>query len=293
MAHWARSGAQVPSVTVEPMSNDPLSIVNASGFAFQLSLTELVRASAHKHQWDVTTTEHGWQDGATPRFIDFVLSRSWVRLVVECKRPQSANWVFLVPDPKRRRRAEPSASFRALYLRNHDTKDGTVGVCGLTNMHQWPVSWESAHCALLGHAKGERPMLDRLAAELVRSAEAVAAQSWGLDSLRQVRGYNAPVPVVSGYLPVIVTTAQLRVCRFDPEVVPLDTGHLPADGAEFEVVPYVRYRKSFDAPTIAHGDQRHDIGELEAAAQRSVVVVNALHFIDWLTQFEIRIVPYR
>ena len=78
---------------------------------------------------------------------------------------------------------------------------------------------------------------------------------------------------------MIVTTARLFVCRFDPAIVPLTTSLLPEGVVQWEEVPYIRYRKNFDAPARAEAG---DLGELEKQSQRTIAIVTATHLVSWL-----------
>jgi hypothetical protein len=92
-------------------------------------------------------------------------------------------------------------------------------------------------------------------------------------------------------VPVIVTAANLTICRFDPGGVPLETGEMLPGGAEWETVTDVRYRKSFDV----HAELRppmlpvwiRGLGALEHQAQRSVAIVQAGHLTEWLEKFDL------
>jgi hypothetical protein len=63
---------------------DPLAIANAAGFAFQLAVEEAVIQSSGRHEWESTSREHGWRDeDDTPRFIDLILTKDTIHLVIE------------------------------------------------------------------------------------------------------------------------------------------------------------------------------------------------------------------
>jgi hypothetical protein len=80
-----------------------LSIVNASGFPFQLRVQQVIRESQSQHMWGVISAEHRWAIPEENRegFIDLVLE-AWprrmmsVRMVLECKRVRGGCWVFLL-----------------------------------------------------------------------------------------------------------------------------------------------------------------------------------------------------
>jgi hypothetical protein len=80
-----------------------LSVVNASGFPFQIRVAHLVRETAARRGWTVLVSEHPWTDEETGEngFIDVVLGRDddySLRLVIECKRAKDSQWVFISPD---------------------------------------------------------------------------------------------------------------------------------------------------------------------------------------------------
>jgi hypothetical protein len=274
------------------MTKDLLGLVNASGFAFQLAVEEAVRVSGLKdeHAWSITSREHGWRDGETPRFIDLILTLGQVHAVIECKRMRGgdsgfAELVFLVPDPPEGRRAEQRRWFRTCYARDEaaGTSSRPSAVIGLHNFQVEPICWESSFCIVRGASDKDKPMLDRISAELTKSADAV------LDQQLVALGVDQPRSALSGRgswtaVPIIVTTAHLYVCRFDPAAVALHDGLLPENAGEWEQVPYMRYRKSFDAPARTEAE---DLGVMERRSQRSVIIVNATHLIDWLGAFVI------
>jgi hypothetical protein len=270
------------------MSDDLLGIVNASGFAFQLAVEEAILASgaARKHEWNVTSREHGWNDGGIPRFIDLVLTKGQLHLPVECKRPRGADWIFLVADRPQGRTAKPHQRFRTHYLRNQESAEGRIATGGLADFHQEHPSWESSFCTVRGSSEKDSPMLDRLCAELTRSSDALAGQQLDVDGGRNSHGH---IELRSGawiVAPVIVTTAKSHVCRFDPAVVPLATGLVPEGAAKWSEVPRVVYRKNFDAPSALEREFA-SVGALERDAQRSVTIVTATHLLEWLRGFEL------
>lgn len=93
-----------PTLNDQPINHDDLAkLVNRSGFLFQLAVEEHVRQSSPSHGWDVLAREYPWhtRDQARSGFIDFVAGKDFLRAVVECKRTQGGEWIFLVPEPAR------------------------------------------------------------------------------------------------------------------------------------------------------------------------------------------------
>lgn len=281
--------------TPTPTETDRLlSHLNAAGFAFQLAVEETVRVTGldGEHAWAINSREHGWQDGENARFVDLVLTREPVHLVMELKRMRGADadvgrMMFLVPDPPTGRRAEPRRHFRAAYLRNIDTPNGPEALTSLYNFQLDPRSWESSFCVVPGGSENDKhPLLDRICAELARSADAILTQQLAIEHRREPSSRAVIMPPGRPWMaiPVVVTTARLHVVRFDPAAVALKDGMLPAGVGTWEEVPHVRYRKSFVAPEPLRKDT---VGELEKYAQRSIVIVTAEHLVEWLRNFVI------
>jgi hypothetical protein len=76
------------------------------------------------------------------------------------------------------------------------------------------------------------------------------------------------------FCPLIVTNAELYLCRFDPADVDLRTGNLNAGVSAFEAVPYIRFRKglSTDFPPVR---DEIDLTGLSTERERTAFVVGA------------------
>ena len=276
-----------------------LSVVNATGFAFQLAVEELVARDRNAHGWTVTSREHGWRDAARdPQFIDLVLTRGQIHLVVECKRLKDAQWVFLVPDGHRGRTAEPTRHCRAAVLSKQKTREGPRAATTLADFPVDPPSWESAFCSVGGASDRDRPLLDRLCAHVATSADAILDQQLTVDGRRDLHFPALRSDVIWIAVPVIITTESLWICRFDPGSVSPERGEIVSESAEFEQVNVVRYRKSFDAhvhPPVLEGSIASvisGVGMLERYSQRTVFVVTARHLVEWLAAFDLDVSPH-
>lgn len=154
------------------MTNDTdlAKLVNRSGFLFQVAVEEHVRAASARHEWQVLAPEYPWRasDGSRSGFIDFVLGREVLRAVVECKRTQGGEWVFLVPEP-----ATETPRLRTLWAYRPGERAGAIG---------WgdflvdPVGFTSGFCSIRGASDDDKPMLERISSELVRASESLARE---------------------------------------------------------------------------------------------------------------------
>jgi hypothetical protein len=248
-----------------------LSIVNASGFVFQLGLAKMIESERQIHGWRVIATEHHWIDSesGTEGYIDIILQKQGVQMAVECKRLRgNAEWVFLITNEQKLRRT------RLLWTFLSEGKP----LAGWSDFHTSPDSYESAFCAVRGRSDKSKPMLERVTDLVLSSAEGLAEQGF---QLRELSGS------ARCYIPVIVTNAKLEVCVFDPQEVDIQDGSI-SEG-EFTTVPVIRFRKGLSTrlPTVSAEEVCWDIADVNKEGERTVFVANASSFTEFLRDFEI------
>jgi hypothetical protein len=241
-------------------------LVNASGFLFQWAVEEHVRATSGKHNWKVVAREYPWStdDRSRGGYIDFVADRYGLYAVFECKRTRGGEWIFLVPPD-----AAPTLNMLTLWC--YVTEEGENEL-GWGNLHFEPAMLRAEFCIVRGASDDDKPMLERIAGDLVRASESLAR-----DEAKTKRRRSGSV---AAFLPVVVTNARLYVCRVDPQQVDLATGVLPST-ANFEEVTALKFQKATATDLRNSGDQR-SIQEMLLTRERSVVVVNVEHLSEWL-----------
>jgi hypothetical protein len=253
------------------MSSSPkqnlTSLVNASGFLFQLGLEHQITSTTDRHHWTIVSHEHPWSYGEYNGFIDIVFQKGFALAVVECKRSRDGTWVFLVPE----KQSSDISRLRCLWVAGR--KDG-ASFAGWDDLNCLPRSYESEFCVVRGSGEGDRPLLERLCAVLLTSIDGLAEEE--LSILRK-----EPREYEGFYLPLIVTTAELQVCRFRPDDVDMTTGEV--NNAVFESVPFMRFRKAFSTEQPPNAAPK-DLAEAAVGRERSVIVVNATNVVSLLTK---------
>jgi hypothetical protein len=252
--------------------NDLNKLVNASGFAFQLGVEHAV-THGRDHSWRVVSREHPWASETTNGFIDLVLEAAPATGVVECKRTRDAVWVFLVPDGEETKRNVT----RVLW--SVGTNKGSLTDTG--DAEQWPTTYVSSFCAVRGSGENDRPLLERICSSLLMSVDALALQEINI-------ARRASSAWTSVFLPMIVTTAELYVCRMAADAVDLANGTI--DKSSFESVPFIRFHKSFPASLLSN-DSSTNLEESAVSSERTVWVINAAHIQQFLK--ELRPLPHR
>jgi hypothetical protein len=246
--------------------------VNSSGFPLQIALYHHVEATTLKTGWKVLYEEHAWRSGEASGFIDLVLEnkqREWL-LNIECKRVLDTSWIFLVEKgaSNSRRNVKMWATYK---------QDGKIRSFGWLDKAMTPESYQSKYCVVAGQDSKSKPMLERIAADVVTSTEAIAIEeeNWGCYSDIRI------------YLNVIVTTAELKICEMDPSEINLNTGMI--DEPIFYDVPYVRFRKQLSPalPEIESDREHNIIRSLISRKENTVFIVNAPNFINFLQKVDI------
>jgi len=250
-------------------SSQFLNLVNSSGFLLQLALEKNISESSG-HRFKVLAKEYRWRDPFTgeEKYIDLILKAGAAIWAVECKRPRGGNWVFLVPEDQEKEKS----AVRCLWVAG----DKGRSIAGLDDIHHQPPSPESMFCVVRGSGEGDRPMLERLANQVVAAVDNVASDD---NSLMMRVSKEKGFPFFGFYVPVIVTTANLQVCRFDSSQVSLGDGTIP--NGQFESFPMVRFRKTFIKSAAVHSSAK----TLQAAGrenERTVLVINATSLIEIL-----------
>lgn len=249
-----------------------LDIVNKSGFPLQLAIDNEI-SGRKNFDWQVALREHAWNNSTNGEsgFIDLVISNkaNTQIFVMECKRVLESNWIFIVP-----KKNKPRRHIRCWVT---DYTYGGVNRFGWADVRGEPCCIESDFCVLLGQNEKARPMIERVASYLVSSTEALAREE------RLIFGDKGDCNFKT-YFNIIITTADLKVCYINPDEISLNDGMV--QDANFESVPYVRYRKQLTTVHDITSEHRKDgYYALSKAKESTVFVVNANHLIDFLSNF--------
>ena len=262
-------------------------LVNQSGFPLQLAIQNTIEKA--NIGWRVTFTEHYWSHPTTKEngYIDLVIEDDTRTIVAitECKRTQDWPWIFLTPKLTDRRRAKLwFTSYRGAVQKYCDWKDAAPD----------PASEESSYCVVSGQDSKSKPMLERIAADVVMSTEGFALEE--LQPIKDGTNVNGSIShknyVLRVYITLIVTTAEIKICELPPSEISIADGK--SNKMDFKTVPFVRFRKQVTEQY--YKNLNFDIFENEArtrANESTVFVVNASHLVDFLRSFNVDNYSYR
>ena len=255
---------------------DLLRLANDSGFPLQIAVERVIGQTSRTHGWEVRYSEHAWTNVPDQRsgFIDLVLQTGGktVFLVVECKRVREATWLFMHSsgEPKPRRHAKSWVSnFGAGRLVHFGWHDIAVD----------PPCPEAAFCAIRGQSASDRnTLLERIGSELISATEALAVEE------RDFRPVD--YPSLRFYFNIIVTTADLKIAKFNSHAISLADGTIGS--AAFESVPYLRFRKQLSMRPVQVSPQEYNAdASIGYAKENTVFVVRAEALVQFLSNFNI------
>ncbi len=247
-------------------------LVNTSGFPFQLAISNLIEKTKRRHGWGVFSSEHPWHNHETGRssYVDLILEKNAQLMIVECKRVRDAQWIFLIPTKEKLLRRH--ASLWISYVKREKKR------FGWWDLAIDPQSPESEFCVVRGQDKDSKPMLERIASELVEATESIALEELQFEKPDDLLDFRRL------YYSVIITTAQLGICRFDPNDISVRNGDIA--NAEFESVPFVRFRKSLTT-SLSPNIMPNNLREAAKARIRTVFIINALNVEEILRYWDV------
>lgn len=260
------------------MLNDTesLKLANDSGFPLQIAVERCIADTSPSHGWAVRYSEHAWVNTLDQQngFIDLVLQTAGktLFLVVECKRVRQSTWLFMHSSGEATSRRHAKS-----WVSNY--RNGQMVHFGWHDITIDPACPEAIFCAIRGQSANDKStLLERVGSELISATEALAIEE------RDLRPVN--YPTLRFYLNVIVTTADLKIAKFDPKAISLADGTIGQAG--FESVPFLRFRKQLSMRPVQLSSQDYTSEpNLGYAKENTVFVVRAEALPDFLKQLDI------
>lgn len=280
--------------------------INKSGFPFQLRIENEIISTHSQHNWSIASHEHPWTNPKTKSlgFVDIVLKNdqfSTFRLVIECKRVKSDDarqlrWIFLLPDQNAKETSLTSCFEVDGRWDEHRAAPGDEldYLEGWDNVRLTPISLQSEFCILQNDEQRKQPILESLASEVLDSVEGIAMEEINIAKCNKTTHLRLFV------FPVIVTNAEIAVCRFNPEKVSLDNGTLEENDVEISPLPFIRFRKSFTTnfpyndlsdfqKSYIHSNSNiNDLKSATKARERTVFVVNSKSLPEFLKNWNLK-----
>lgn len=259
-----------------------LSLINKSGFPYQLRIEHEIRTTRSEHRWSIASHEHPWQipvGGGADGYIDLVLEHdrdTANRLVIECKRVAPRNghpvqWLFLIPEN------EPKEKTMASCLEVQSSLPPVMTYPAQPFNHPWETvdvtmpSLEAEFCIM----PKDEPLLEARCSQLLESVEGLGEEEARIARSSKLNSYRLFI------FPVLVTTAKIRVCFIDPGQINIADGNL--SGLSTREVSFIRFRKSM---ATSFPDGKFDnLRQAHSARERTVFIVNGESIVEFLKAF--------
>ncbi len=229
--------------------------LNRSGIPFQLAVENLIRVEGKKCGVEVVGREIPWGDG----FIDIVAKTSdRLFFAIECKKVEARSWSFLLPDSLR----DSETRCRLEWFNGRASKKpGQSRVfCSEWNMAE--PSPESEFCIV--PKNNPIASLEAVCGELLASCHDLLKND---DEIFRDQQFAAMIPV-------LVTNANLYVCKFKSDLISIKTGELDITDGEFTPIDMIRFRKSIvKAPSNPYYAPQMDLSKWAADRERTVFVL--------------------
>jgi hypothetical protein len=246
--------------------NEIKSLLDSSGFPFQLAVEHNIKSTKGQHGFDVLLTEHPWTDPVSGEvgFIDLVMELGSTRIVVECKRPRGGVRLFTVSHDQQ----DNIARSRLAWQTGSANQESLNGISEFDLMGP---SFQSSTCIIRGKGEDDRTMLERIGSKLLASIDSLILE----DAL--LRNRQLTFPTV--YVPWIITSAELVVAKLNPSSVSMEDGTV----ADFQhiTVPFIKFRKSM-VSNLSLGFEPNTLLETNKDKERTIVVVNSFHLLETL-----------
>jgi hypothetical protein len=260
------------------MSEDNVSfqnILNSAGYLFQISVENEISAKLPllRGEWSISAREHRWFNDIdkTEGFIDLVLTSGNLRMVIECKKTEDSNWLFINSSGGRQ-----TAKSRLLWTIISSEKKY---FSNYHDFHMSPSSSETMFCVVRGQDNRDMSMLDRISSNLMKSVESLASEEFEYGNRSD---HQAIV-----YIPAIITNAKILECIVDPSKIDINTGHISE--SDIKEIPFIRYRKNFYSGNQYHKTKR-DMRNTNSENDRTIIVINSNSIINTLKEI---IISYR
>jgi hypothetical protein len=220
-------------------------------------------------------------------------------LLIECKKnnQEFIDWVFFShPNTKRVKH------FSGALIAN-EVKEGSQNNWEITSLLAPMISLECIPTSDAWETRGNyteykggnktktsNAAISQAAHQIALATKAIYSEELNNNKILSVKSANSEMPFAHQiFIPVILTTAELFVCRFETKDIDQNTGEIPFSKASLEEQPYLLYE--YPLPVHFHSPPLDKVavlktGNYDFGTRMDILVVNSSKLPEFLSKLE-------
>jgi len=220
-------------------------------------------------------------------------------LLIECKKnnPEFIDWIFF-PHSNSKHAKHFSGSLIANEVRENSQKKWNINsmLSPMSSLEWIPTSdaWETRgnYISYKGgnKTKTSNAAITQAAHQIALATKAIYNEELNNSKILSAKTANVEMPYKHQiFIPVILTTAKLFVCRFETKDIDQNTGEIPFSKAKLEEEPYLLYE--YPLPVHFHSTPLDKVGVLKTGnkdfgTRMDILVVNSSKLSEFLSRLE-------
>ena len=299
---------QKTSAQKAPLSDSEWTIhsLNIQGTFFERWCQDAIK----KSRWDVVSTNYPvefpphngpfvGEQSTLDIYAQLKKSTILLTLLIECKKnnPEFIDWVFFPHSNSKRH-----GNFSGSLILKSPTQDAnknwdTTGMISPMISLEWiPTSdaWETRG-KYSDYKKGDKTKTSNTAItqashQVALATRAIFEKELNAANILSSKTANMqPNSAHQIFIPTIVTTAKLFLCKFDSQDIDEKTGEIPFSKASLEEQPYLLYE--YPLPVHFHNAPSDEVGVLKTGnkdfgTRMDILVVNSSHLSEFLSKLD-------
>ncbi|MBU2632877.1 hypothetical protein KKG52_04130 [Patescibacteria group bacterium] len=264
--------------------------------------------TAKKSKWNVVSTNYPvefpphngpliGEQSSLDIYAQLAKDTILLTLLIECKKnnPEFIDWVFFAHPDKNHPKHFSGSLIGHQLVEGQKNKWGTNSMLSPMISLDWiPTSdaWETRGNYLKYKKDKDKTRTSNAAITQAAHQIALATKAVFNEEILNSKALsgNSQMPYVHQiFIPTIVTTAKLFLCKFDPKDIDHKTGEVPFTKASLEEQPYLLYE--YPLPVHFHSAPLDRVkvlktGNKDFGNRMDILVVNSSHFSEFLSRLE-------
>lgn len=264
--------------------------------------------TAKKSRWNVVSTNYPvefpphngplvGEQSTLDIYAQLAKDTMLLTLLIECKKnnPEFIDWVFFAHPDINHQKHFTGSLINQKPIENEENKWETTPILSPMISLDWiPTSdaWETRGNYLKYKKDNDKTRTSNAAIMQAAHQIALATKAVFNEELLNSKALSTKAKMPYShqiFIPTIVTTAKLFLCKFDPKDIDPKTGEIPFAKASLEEQPYILYE--YPLPVHFHSTPLDKVsvlktGNKDFGTRMDILVVNSSSFPDFLSRLE-------